>query len=280
MIVRFWGTRGSIPAPGPSTLHFGGNTSCVEVRCGDLLLVLDGGTGIRPLGESLWRQGVRNGILLFTHVHWDHIQGFPFFLPAYDRKASFEILGGEEVLESLEATLGRQMRPPNFPVRLKDMGAEIKFRAIREGEHLVRGGVDIQVIRLVHPDPTYGYRIRHEGATLVYATDMEHPAQGVDGRLAEFSRRADLLIYDAQYTVDEYLGISNGRSRKGWGHSTAQDAARLALESEVGQLALFHYDPSHDDELIRGIEREARAIFPNTFAAYEGLELHLGRDKA
>ncbi len=235
---------------------------------------------MRPLGESLKRQGVRSGIMLFTHVHWDHIQGFPFFLPAYDRQASFEILGGEEVLESLETALGRQMRPPNFPVRLRDMGAEITFRAIREGEHLVRADVDIQVLRLVHPDPTYGYRISHQGVSVVYATDMEHPPYGVDGRLAEFSRRADLLIYDAQYTVEEYLGITDGRSRKGWGHSTAQDAARLALESEVMQLALFHYDPSHDDELIRRIEREAQATFPHTFAAYEGLEVRLGRDKA
>ncbi len=280
MIVRFWGVRGSLPSPGPNTLHFGGNTSCVEVRCGEQLLILDGGTGLRGLGERLRQEGVHRGIFLFSHVHWDHIQGFPFFVPAYDPQGSFEILGGDALVGSLEEALHRQMRPPNFPVRLREMGAGFTFGSIHAEEHLVRGDVKIQVLRLRHPDPSFGYRIQWRGSTLVYATDTEHPDDGVDGHLAEFARDVDLLIYDAQFTPEEYEGAVDGRPRRGWGHSTAQEGARLALKGRVRQLILFHHDPTHDDEKIRSIEREARAIFPNSLAAYEGLALHLGESSA
>jgi phosphoribosyl 1,2-cyclic phosphodiesterase len=276
MIVRFWGVRGSLPAPGPHTVHFGGNTSCVEVRCGDQVLILDGGTGLRGLGERLRQEGVRKGIFLFSHVHWDHIQGFPFFVPAYDPQASFEILGGVELVGSLEEALHRQMRPPNFPVRLREMGAGFTFGSIQPDEPLARGEVGIQVLRLRHPDPSFAYRIQWHGASVVYATDTEHPPDGVDGSLVEFARNVDLLIYDAQFTPEEYEGAIDGRPRRGWGHSTAQEGARVALASHARQLILFHHDPTHDDDKIRSIEREIRALFPNTMAAFEGLVLQLG----
>jgi phosphoribosyl 1,2-cyclic phosphodiesterase len=276
MIVRFWGVRGSLPAPGPHTLHFGGNTSCVEVRCGDQLLILDGGTGLRPLGDSLQREGIRHGIMLFSHVHWDHIQGFPFFAPAYDPYGSFEILAGEDLLQSLEEVLRRQMRPPNFPIRLGEMGASFTFRPIRRNEPCVSGEVEIQSLELKHPDQNYGFKIRYHDTTIVYATDTEHASNGTDHRFTEFCRNADLLIHDAQFTEEEYEGVKDGRPKRGWGHSSAQGAARIALGSKVARLALFHHDPSHDDETMRGMELEARTIFPGTVAAFEGLELDLG----
>jgi phosphoribosyl 1,2-cyclic phosphodiesterase len=276
MTVRFWGVRGSVASPGIQTLHFGGNTSCVEVRCGAEVLILDGGTGLRSLGDALRREGVRRGLLLFSHVHWDHIQGFPFFMPGYDPRGAFEILGGDDVLGSLHEVLHRQMRPPNFPKLLQEMGAQFTFHPVRSGDGLLRGEVEIRAVQLRHPNPSYGYRIQYRGASLVYATDTEHPSDGTDSELVAFARAADLLIYDAQFTTEEYEGSLDGRPRRGWGHSTPQEGAKLAAESEVGCLALYHHDPSHDDETIRRMERQARAIFPQSLAAHEGLVLHLG----
>ena len=248
----------------------------MEVRCGEQLLILDGGTGLRPLGETLRREGVRRAMFLFSHVHWDHIQGFPFFLPAFDRKATFEILAGEELLPSLDLVLTRQMTPPNFPIRLQDMGATFSFHPVQPGQEIVRDEVRIEALSLRHPSANYGYRIQYRDSALVYATDTEHPPNGVDPHLAAFSRGADLLIYDAQFTPEEYDGSSDGRPRRGWGHSTPEDGARLAAESQVRCLALFHHDPSHDDETIRQMELQAQAIFPHSLAAHEGLALDLG----
>jgi phosphoribosyl 1,2-cyclic phosphodiesterase len=278
MIVRFWGVRGSLASPGPGTLHFGGNTSCVEVRCGRQVLVLDGGTGLRPLGDALRRQGIRRVSLLFSHVHWDHIQGFPFFVPAFDPAVSVVLMGGNALPQSLQEVMSRQMRPPNFPVRLEELGARLTYRELQPGRTVRRGAVAVDVIRLRHTDPSYGYRIRCGGRTLVYATDTEHPARGIDRKLADFCQGVDLLIYDAQFTPEEYEGKSDGRSRRGWGHSTAQAGARLALAADVGCLVLFHHDPSHDDDMIRRIEGSAQAIFPRTRAAFEGLALDLEGD--
>jgi phosphoribosyl 1,2-cyclic phosphodiesterase len=276
MIVRFWGVRGSIPVPGPQTLHFGGNTSCIEVRCGEKLVILDGGTGLRLLGEQLKREGITGGIFLFSHAHWDHIQGFPFFLPAYDPKARFEILGGETVGESLREALTRQMQPPNFPVRLRQMGAKFSFSTVKDGKVFVRNGIEIGALKLRHPDPSFGYRIRHQGSVVVFATDNEHTQPDCDRQLVEFAKGADLLIYDAQFTTAEYEGRVNGHPRRGWGHSTAVAGARLAAAAAVGRLVLFHHDPTHGDDIIRCIEKEAQQIFPSTQAAFEGLTIRLG----
>jgi phosphoribosyl 1,2-cyclic phosphodiesterase len=248
----------------------------VEVRCGEQLIILDGGTGLRPLGERLQSEGIKKGLFLFSHAHWDHIQGFPFFRPAFDTDAVFEIAGGEALRESLEEALSRQMTPPNFPIHLRDMGAEFVYHTICNGDRLLRNGLEIRIHELSHPDPSYAYRIQCEGSVLVYATDTEHPPNGVDESLMSFSRHADMLIYDAQFTPDEYEGLSDGRSRRGWGHSTAPEAAKLAAACGVKQLILFHHDPTHDDEVVRRIEREAQKVFPKTKAAYEGLEIHLG----
>jgi phosphoribosyl 1,2-cyclic phosphodiesterase len=215
-------------------------------------------------------------MLLFSHVHWDHIQGFPFFQPAFDREASFEILGGEALMSSLREMLHRQMVPPNFPIRIDEMGAQFTYLPVRSRQEVVRGEMAIRALKLRHPNPSYGYRIDYQGASLVYATDTEHPEDGIDKDLAAFARGADLLVYDAQFTPEEYDGEKDGRSRRGWGHSTPQAGARLAREIQVGVLILYHHDPTHDDEKIRDMERDAQATFPSTMAAYEGLELELG----
>jgi phosphoribosyl 1,2-cyclic phosphodiesterase len=215
-------------------------------------------------------------MFLFSHVHWDHIQGFPFFLPAFDPEASFEILGGESLMESLREVLHRQMVPPNFPIRLQDMGATFHYVPVSSHQEVVRGDTVIRALRLNHPNPSYGYRVEYRDASLVYATDTEHPEKGIDKDLAEFSRGADLLIYDAQFTPDEYEGKKDGRPRRGWGHSTPQAGAKLAVETQVGRLVLYHHDPTHDDEKIRAMELAAQATFPRAMAAYEGLELQVG----
>jgi phosphoribosyl 1,2-cyclic phosphodiesterase len=275
MIVRFWGVRGSVPTPGKETLRFGGNTSCVEVRSEKGILIIDGGTGLRPLGERLREEGISRAVLLFSHLHWDHIQGFPFFWPGYQKGNVFEIVGGDGLLESLEEVLRRQMHPPNFPVSLSEMGAEFRFIKAREGQVIELEGFEIKVKRVLHTDVTYAYRISQNGSSLVYATDTEHPGEGNDRGLLRFIRGTDLLIYDAQFTQDEYEGKLDGCPKVGWGHSTPIHGARLAREAKVGKLVLFHHDPSHDDEFIEEMERKAREIFPNTIAAFEGLTVEI-----
>ncbi|MDI7266478.1 MAG: MBL fold metallo-hydrolase [Myxococcota bacterium] len=273
--IRFWGVRGSIPAPGPATAQVGGNTSCVEVRCGTDLVILDAGTGIRALGLSLAKESPVKGLLFFSHVHWDHIQGFPFFVPAFIPRNSFRLFGGRNVSGTIEETLSGQMNYPSFPVRLADMGAEILFHDLREGEAVdLPGGGRVTNARLNHPNGCYGYRIEHGGRSVVYATDTEHYAI-VDPKLRKLAAGADVLIYDAMYTPEEYAGKTDGVPKTGWGHSTMDEGARIARELGVRRLVLFHHDPSQDDEAVAEKERRARVAFPETVAAREGLAIEI-----
>jgi phosphoribosyl 1,2-cyclic phosphodiesterase len=276
MRVRFWGVRGSIAAAGPETAQVGGNTSCVEVRVGEgvdeTLIVLDAGTGLRRLGESL--RGPVAAHLFLSHLHWDHIQGFPFFGPAYVPGNRIRVHAPERCAAdgNVRAALDAQMRAPHFPVGLDAMRAELSFCAVAAGAQLVigAGGVSVQTAAAKHPNGCLAYRVAAGGRSVVYATDTEHDASGrIDRQLLELARGADVLIYDAQYTVDEYAG------KRGWGHSTAEEGARLAEAAGVGQLVLYHHDPTHDDWQIARIEAATRARFPNTVAAREGLLLTL-----
>jgi phosphoribosyl 1,2-cyclic phosphodiesterase len=273
LTVRFWGVRGSIANGGPEFAGVGGNTSCVEVRAGEERIILDAGTGLRALGETM-PQGSK-ATFLFSHLHWDHIQGFPFFTPAYVPGNEFVLFGpGKDGLE-LRTALETQMTPPSFPVTLGVMGAKLRFRSLQPGETIAIGEAKVRAATLHHPQGCLGYRIELGRKAVVYATDTEPREAGVpDPAALALAKGADLLICDAQYTDDEYGGRV-GPSRKGWGHSTVRDACRLAEAAGVRQLALFHHDPTHDDRTLERLVHEARAFFPNVAAAREGMTVSL-----
>lgn len=279
MYVRFWGTRGSIAAPGPSTARYGGNTSCVEVRADDgSLFVLDCGTGARALGLDLARRGGPLRVsLLIGHTHWDHIQGFPFFVPAFLPDVELNIYAPMGFQRGLEEAMAGQMEYSYFPVKLRDLRSRLHFIELEEGFFRV-GGVRVETQYLNHTAPTIAYRISTDTATVAYVTDHEpfwaapgaafqHP--GDEAHVA-FLRGADLVIHDAQYGAEEYA------SKVGWGHSTVEYAVDVALAAGVRRLALFHHDPGHDDPVVEGLERRARERAGSgcdVFAAREGLAI-------
>ena len=277
--IKFWGTRGSIATPGPDTVKYGGNTSCVEVRCGDELVIIDAGTGIRNLGAELLKEKQVKASILFSHVHWDHIQGIPFFRPAYVPGNEFKLYGNKNWNTKLEYALECQMQSPNFPVtfdELNEVGAHMEYIDINTGAVFQVGDKDsvtIRSIELRHPDKVFGFRIEYDGKSLVYATDTENLPEP-DERLVELASGADLLIHDAQYTNDEYYGV-DGDSKESWGHSTPEAAAAAALAANVRKLVLIHHDPYHADAQVHQILQTASAIFPNTIAAWEGMIVEL-----
>lgn len=295
--VRFWGVRGSHPTPGPRTVEVGGNTACVEVRAGPHLLILDAGTGIIGLGDELVRERRATGKpivahIFYTHTHHDHIQGFPFFKPAYLGDTICYMYGPGSLQLDLEGTLSSAMLPPTFPVQLHEMSALKLIHTVNEtqvivippsGEPMVRnayrdavrtGPEDVRVdVLRSYAHPHHGvliYRITWRGYSLVYATDTEG-YHGGDQRLIAFARAADLLIHDAQYTEEEYGAPQF--PKQGWGHSTPEMAIGIARAAGIGRLVLFHHDPAHDDAHVRAMERAAQTLFPSCIAAYEGLTL-------
>jgi phosphoribosyl 1,2-cyclic phosphodiesterase len=279
MEVRFWGVRGSIASPGPLTQGVGGNTSCVEVRTRDGVFVFDAGTGLRDLGNDLLRRGVTSATVLLSHFHWDHIQGLPFFVPAYVPGFDLKVLGGTHDGAGIRAALESQMKTPGFPVSFADLSARVELGQVRSKEWVeLAPNVRIKSLKLNHPGGSFGYRLECDGTSVVYATDTEHYAC-VDPELVKLGQGADLLIYDAQYTPEEYAG-TRGPSRVGWGHSTYVAAAEIARAADVGQLALFHHDPSRSDAQVAEIETLARRHFARTQAAREGETVVLARVSA
>jgi phosphoribosyl 1,2-cyclic phosphodiesterase len=259
-------------------VEIGGNTSCVEVRVGKHLLVFDGGTGLRMLGKKLIKEMPLTAHLFFSHVHWDHIQGFPFFDPAFVAGNTIELYGGNNVSRTLEETLAGQMDHPNFPVHLTQMGATMNFHNLSEGDVIEIGDGEEKIRVTVgagnHPNGVWAFRVDHAGKTMVYATDTEHYAT-IDEKLLELSKDADILIYDSQYTPEEYAGTSGTMPKVGWGHSTFDEAAKLANAAKVKKLVLYHHDPMQADAQVRDKERRAKELFASTIAAYEGLVLEL-----
>lgn len=274
--IVFWGVRGSIPSPGPATVEVGGNTSCLEVRCGDELLILDGGTGLRLLGNVLTKEQPLQARLFFSHVHWDHIQGFPFFAPAFVQGNTIELYGATNVTGTLEETLAGQMNFPNFPVRLERMGAKMTFHDIDDGHRLTfaEGALTVHAAKLNHPQGVLAYRVEYGDRAMVYATDTEHYDK-LDEKLVALARDADVLIYDAQYTPEEYAGKIDGLPKIGWGHSTMIEGVKVAKAAGAKRLILFHHDPQQDDEAIRDKERRAQELFPAAEAAREGMTIDL-----
>jgi phosphoribosyl 1,2-cyclic phosphodiesterase len=272
--VRFWGVRGSVPAPGPDTVQFGGNTSCVEVRCGATRLIFDGGTGLRNLGNELLREMPVTAHLFFSHVHWDHIQGFPFFAPAFVPGNTIHMYGAAHVTGTVETALAGQMETPNFPVHLSQLPAKLQFHDLHEGEVVViNDKVRVTNAAGNHPGGVFAYRVDYEGRSVVYATDTEHYSIP-DPKLVALAKNADVLVYDTMYTPEEYAGEKGG-PKTGWGHSHFVAGAELVRAAAVKQYVLFHHDPIQTDAMVREKERRAREHFANSIAAYEGLEIDL-----
>lgn len=273
-IVRFWGVRGSIACPGPKTVRYGGNTSCVEMVIGDQRLIFDGGTGLRELGLGLLTEMPLEANLFFTHSHWDHIQGFPFFIPAFVPGNRFNIYGAIAPNGStIEQRLNDQMLHPNFPVPLQIMGADLKFCDIEIGETVKLGDVVIENALLNHPGEAVGYRISWQDKVTAYVTDTEHFPDRLDENVVWLARDADLMIYDATYTDEEYHNPKS--SKVGWGHSTWQEAVKAAKAANVKQLVIFHHDPIHDDDFMDQVAKDTRALFPNSVIAKEGMAIDL-----
>ncbi len=297
-IARFWGTRGSYPVPGPNTLRYGGNTTCVELQIGKHTLILDAGTGIINLGHSLLKRSQQNGgapviaTILLTHMHHDHTQGFPYFIPAYIGSSVLHILGPRTFEEELEETLNHAVLPPSFPVSLNEMPSFKIVRSLREtdtvildrepGELYIYNAyhdridhspdrIQVRILKsYAHPrNGVYIYRIEWRGKSVVFASDTEGYVD-TDRRLVNFARDTDLIIHDAQYSQQDYAN-----SKQGWGHSTPQMACEVARLCGAKRLVLFHHEPLYTDDVITRLECEAQQLFPNTVAAYEGLEIEL-----
>jgi len=271
LTVCFWGTRGSIPTPGRATIDVGGETPCVEIRTPeDEIIILDAGTGLRRLGLALESRTNLHIHLFLSHTHWDHIQGFPFFRPLYNPENEVTLYGPKGVEQGLEDTLKGQMQVTYYPVQLSDLKAHIRFVELREQSINVNSHTRMTCREFQHPGGVFAYRIERNGTAVVYGTDVEVETEERADRMIEFSRSANLLIMDCQFNDEEYRG-----SRRGWGHSTPEMAARVAREASVDRLALFHHDPTHDDPFLWGLEREGRALFQQTFLAKDGMTLRI-----
>lgn len=272
--VNFWGVRGSIACPGSETVRYGGNTPCVEMRVGGHRLIFDGGTGLRVLGQALLAEMPLEGHLFFTHSHWDHIQGFPFFVPAFIRGNCFHIYGAVAPNGStVEQRLHDQMLHPNFPVPLQIMGAELKFRDVQLGNPIEIGEVTIESAMLNHPGEAVGYRVNWQGYSVAYVSDTEHFPDRLDENVLFLARNADVLIYDATYTDEEYH--SPKTSKVGWGHSTWQEAVKVAQAAGVKKLVIFHHDPLHSDDFLDKVGEQVAQVFPNSLMAWEGLSIQV-----
>lgn len=279
--VKFWGVRGSVPVPGEHTSGIGGNTSCVEVRAGEQILVFDGGTGLRLLGKSLLAQMPVTLHLFFSHMHWDHIQGFPFFGPAFVPGNTIHMYGGAQVAGRVETAMVGQMESPSFPVRLEQLPSTLRFHDLHAGDVLqIAPDVRVRCAAGNHPGGVLAYRVEHAGRTVVYMTDHE-PDKGVQPPgLLELAHGADVLIYDCQYTPEEYQGKKDGVSRVGWGHSTFEVGAAFAKAAGVKQLVLYHHDPDQSDVDVATKVARTTKLFANSRAAFEGLEIPLDPEPA
>ena len=297
---RFWGVRGSIPSPGKETSDYGGNTSCVEVRVGDQIIILDAGSGIRRLGQSLMKEVSENGLqvtMLITHTHWDHIQGFPFFVPAYHPRVNIRILGYEGAVHGLRGALFEQMQTAFFPVGLNQMATHLTFEEMDDMQFDLGGSVKVRTMFANHPGICLGYRLTTPNGDIVYmpdheayerceierqkaeketsATGLEYARQQ-DEKVIEFLRDAEVVIADSQYDAIEYP------TRRGWGHTCADDTALLAARAGAKRVYLFHHDPDHDDEKMEKMVESARETVRRNganiavAAAREGETIKLG----
>lgn len=273
MKVKFYGVRGSLPVCGREFQQYGGNTTCIRVlrEKANRIAILDAGTGIRALGKELIKQGVSQNIIniIFSHFHWDHIQGFPFFAPAYNPNQKIGILamGRKGKVNDIKGIFSQQMQEEYFPIRMDTMGARFEFFAYGDKETIFGASVKSIPQSHIYPGGSYGIRLEDEGVSLVVCTDIEH-VNGIDTSIVNFAKDADLLIHDGQYTTEEYQ-----RKFKGWGHSTWEQAVEVALLANVKKLIITHHDPDHNDDFLDGLEKECQKVFPDSLFAKEGMEV-------
>lgn len=280
MQVGFWGVRGSIAVSGAGFGEVGGHTSCVDIQHEGHRLILDGGTGLKALGDAHGR-GPMAATVLFSHVHWDHIQGVPFFTPAFHPESELTLMGVRRPTGGVQAAIARQMKPPAWPVGPELLRGVKAYEDLRAGITFDVGPFSVTALDMHHPDGVVAYRVEAGGQALVYATDVEHGGR-IDPELVRLCMGAELVIHDAQYTQQEYTGDDGGPGRRGWGHSTWGEAVELGARAGVGALALFHHDPGRDDEGVRTLEGLAAGAMRGSvgagcevFAAREGLQVAL-----
>jgi len=280
MLVKFYGTRGSVPVCSPDFQEFGGNTTCLCIKDKETnsIAVIDAGTGIRELGKDLIENKHKQEeiFIAFTHFHWDHIQGFPFFAPAFNKKQKINILalGWGKHITFLKDIFKTQMQKEFFPIQLEKMGARFKFMLLDETKKVFKTKtkkpkpVIVKTNKHMHPGGAYGYRIELGGKALVFCTDVEH-GNSIDKNVVKLAEGADLLIHDAQFTDEEL------KNKRGWGHSSYSQAIEVAEKAKVKMLALTHHDPDHDDSFLRKMEKKCQQRFKDSFLAREKMEIEI-----
>ncbi len=273
--IKFYGTRGSIPICDREHQDFGGNTTCVsvEVPHSNTVNIIDAGTGIRNLGKELieLREDMPKQITIgFTHFHWDHIQGFPFFDPAYLPDVNINILamGRTQEVEDLRNIFLAQTSSAHFPIQLSDMGAEFHFIVLGKKAAQHANGLSVQARQHNHPGGANSYRVEKDGKAMVFCTDIEHGDE-LDQNIIQLARDADLLIHEAQYTTEEL------KKRRGWGHSSYEQAIQVAELANVKHLIMTHHDPDHDDKFLNRMEKICQQRYPSCQLAREGMEFYL-----
>jgi phosphoribosyl 1,2-cyclic phosphodiesterase len=277
MKIRIWGARGSIPVSGMEYIKYGGDTTCVEIRTkDDEIIIIDAGSGIRRLGNSLLTQQRYRYNLIFTHAHWDHLMGFPFFKPNYFSQTQIDLFGCPFAQNSIKEFLKESMSPPHFPVKFSDLKATLSYHGTCTGTFTI-GSMQVVPILLSHPNQGIGYKFIEDGRSFVFLTDNElsfkHPGGLEFQDYAKFSRDVDLLIHDAEYTEKDYV------KTKGWGHSVYQDAFRLASEARVKRFGMFHHNQERDDSAVDEIVKSCQDLVQEQksamecFAVFQGMEI-------
>ena len=272
--VQFWGVRGSIACPGPTTLRYGGNTPCVEIRCGPYTLIFDAGTGIRPLGNALSQSANGTGFDIFlSHGHIDHVIGLPFFAPLFMEGQTVRVWAGSlQPAGGVEKAVRKLMSFPFFPLQVDALHAKLEFHDFHAGDVInPRPGVTLRTAALNHPGGAIGYRIEYGGQSVAYVTDIELGDGPIDPALLALTKDAAIVILDTTYTDEELP------SHVGWGHSSWQQGIRLADACGADKLCLFHHDPEHDDAFMDKIRTAAEAARPGTIVAREGLQIKVCR---
>lgn len=269
-LVHFWGVRGEISAPGEETMRYGGNTSCVEIRVGEKCLIFDGGSGLRLLGNHLLKQMPVEGHIFFTHCHWDSIQGFPFFTPAFIPGNCFHIYGAAASNgASIEQRLTGQMLSPNFPVPLQVMRSELKFYDLTSGDIVALDDVTVETVFLNYSHRSMGYRVTWQGRSVVYATARSYFPDRLDQNLLHLARQADLLILDAPYTISADDPVQS--DPLSWQDNLWQTGITTAKAAGVKRIVMSRYSPDHDDRFLDRVEAQLQSVFPNNLLAREGM---------
>jgi phosphoribosyl 1,2-cyclic phosphodiesterase len=277
MLIRCWGARGSIPVSGRNYLRYGGDTPCIEIRTrDDDIIIVDAGSGVRRLGSRLLAENRHDYTMIFTHAHWDHIMGFPFFKPIYLAETRISLFGCPFAQASVKAMISHIMAPPNFPVRFEDITAEIHYQETCQHTFTL-GSLSVAPIPLSHPNQGMGYRFEEEGKSFVFLTDNEltyrHPGGMEYDDYCSFAKGADLLIHDAEYRTEDY------RLTRTWGHSVYTDALRLALDAGVARLGLFHHNQERTDQAVEEMVEDCRRVATGRslqcFAMHQDMEIAL-----